>query len=348
MQRRRRRPRRRPPDGHRRGRRRRRRRGGGRRGRLRGRLREHAGRSSPPSPPSLAAAVRRRRAGRCGAIGPDRETRRGALREAPPRRRAAEHGRSTHAHRDGRARRHPRPATPCAAWRSPRTACASSSTTPSCAAAAPSGCASASSTSAARRCATSTSSTTKRMHLIVARRDLTGFQHLHPEQAADGSWTRRCGSTRPAPTACSPTSPATDEPTRSRADLRVDGARRPAAAARPAADGGQRRRLRRPPRRAAGARPGEEAELRFTITKDGQAGAHRALPRRRRPPRRAARGRPRLPARAPDRARARRERRARRLGRLRRDFPTAGRYRLFLQFKHEGRVQTVAFTQEVK
>jgi hypothetical protein len=29
-------------------------------------------------------------------------------------------------------------------------------------------------------------------------------------------------------------------------------------------------------------------------------------------------------------------------------FPTTGRYRLFLQFKHEGRVQTVAFTQEVK
>ena len=28
----------------------------------------------------------------------------------------------------------------------------------------------------------------KRMHLILARRDLTGFQHLHPEQAADGSW----------------------------------------------------------------------------------------------------------------------------------------------------------------
>ena len=28
-------------------------------------------------------------------------------------------------------------------------------------------------------------------------------------------------------------------------------------------------------------------------------------------------------------------------------FPTAGSYRLFLQFKHEGRVQTVAFTQEV-
>ena len=29
------------------------------------------------------------------------------------------------------------------------------------------------------------------------------------------------------------------------------------------------------------------------------------------------------------------------------EFPTAGRYRLFLQFKHDGRVHTVAFTQEV-
>jgi hypothetical protein len=28
-------------------------------------------------------------------------------------------------------------------------------------------------------------------------------------------------------------------------------------------------------------------------------------------------------------------------------FPTEGRYRLFLQFKHAGAVQTVAFTQEV-
>jgi hypothetical protein len=28
-------------------------------------------------------------------------------------------------------------------------------------------------------------------------------------------------------------------------------------------------------------------------------------------------------------------------------FPTAGRYRLFLQFKSEGRVHTAAFTQEV-
>ena len=28
------------------------------------------------------------------------------------------------------------------------------------------------------------------------------------------------------------------------------------------------------------------------------------------------------------------------------DFPTPGRYRLFLQFQHEGRVHTAAFTHE--
>ena len=29
----------------------------------------------------------------------------------------------------------------------------------------------------------------RKMHLIVARRDLTGFQHLHPEMADDGTWS---------------------------------------------------------------------------------------------------------------------------------------------------------------
>ena len=27
------------------------------------------------------------------------------------------------------------------------------------------------------------------MHLIVVRRDLSGFQHVHPDLAADGTWT---------------------------------------------------------------------------------------------------------------------------------------------------------------
>ena len=69
---------------------------------------------------------------------------------------------------------------------------------------------------------------TKRMHLIVARRDLTGFQHLHPEQRADGAWEvpRRAARRRLVP-------PVRRLLARRRAadaaaDLRVDGARRPA------------------------------------------------------------------------------------------------------------------------
>jgi hypothetical protein len=29
----------------------------------------------------------------------------------------------------------------------------------------------------------------RKMHLIIVRRDLTGFQHLHPEMAQDGTWS---------------------------------------------------------------------------------------------------------------------------------------------------------------
>ena len=29
----------------------------------------------------------------------------------------------------------------------------------------------------------------RRLHLIIARRDLTGYQHLHPTEAVDGTWS---------------------------------------------------------------------------------------------------------------------------------------------------------------
>ena len=56
---------------------------------------------------------------------------------------------------------------------------------------------------------------TKRMHLIVARRDLTGFQHLHPTMAADGTWSAPLRLGEVAGTACSPTSRTTTSPSRS-------------------------------------------------------------------------------------------------------------------------------------
>ena len=179
---------------------------------------------------------------------------------------------------------------------------------------------------------------TKRMHVIVARRDLTGFQHLHPRQARDGSWSlpltlRDAGSYRLFAD-FSHENAATTLAT----DLRVDGAAdlEPLPQALPAAISGDGYEVRLD---AGRVRPGEEADLGFAVTKGGRrvvpeeylgAGGHLV---------------------------------ALREGDLAflhvhptddlgpafgATFPTAGRYRLFLQFKHQGRVQTVAFTQEVK
>jgi hypothetical protein len=177
----------------------------------------------------------------------------------------------------------------------------------------------------------------KRMHLIIARRDLTGFQHLHPEQAADGSWRTPvrlddAGSYRLFADF------SHDEEARTLAtDLRVDGAAdlRPLPDPEPTAvsDGGYDVRLD-----AGAARPGQEADLRFTITKDGTpirtepylgAGGHLVA------------------LRDGDLAFLHVHPTDDEAARFAATFPTAGRYRLFLQFKHAGTVQTVAFTQEV-
>jgi hypothetical protein len=176
----------------------------------------------------------------------------------------------------------------------------------------------------------------KRMHLILARRDLTGFQHLHPELGADGTWSADVRLDTAGSYRLFADFSHDDTPRTLAADLRVDGAAdlRALPAPQPTAvsDGGYDVRLD-----AGAARPGHEAGLRFTITRDGVpvktepylgAGGHLV---------------------------------ALREGdmaflhvhpmddgvRFAATFPTAGRYRLFLQFQHEGRVHTAAFTQEV-
>ena len=170
----------------------------------------------------------------------------------------------------------------------------------------------------------------KRMHLILARRDLTGFQHLHPEQAADGAWSADATLAEPGSYRLFADFTRDDEPHTLGADLHVDGAADlralPAPATTASADGYDVRLDR------------EGEELRFTITRDGEpvatdpylgAGGHLV---------------------------------ALREGDLaflhvhptdegvtfETTFPSEGRYRLFLQFKHAGRVHTVAFTEVVR
>jgi hypothetical protein len=176
----------------------------------------------------------------------------------------------------------------------------------------------------------------RRMHLIVVRRDGSGFQHLHPELDASGTWSvpmtlREAGSYR----VFADFKHAGEARTLA-ADLHVDGAADyrplPAPALEAATGDGYNVRLE-----AGDVRAGREAELRFTITRGGEA----------------VEAEPYLGARG-------------HLVALREgdlaylhvhpnddsvafasEFPTAGRYRLYLQFKHKGRVHTAAFTREV-
>ena len=177
----------------------------------------------------------------------------------------------------------------------------------------------------------------KRMHLILARRDLTGFQHLHPEQAADGSWTTEARLDEAGSYRLFADFSRAEENSTLASDLRVDGTAdlRPLPQPKPAAisDGGYDVRLD-----AGDAHPGEEADLRFTITKDGEpveteqylgAGGHLVA------------------LREGDLAFLHVHPTSDDAVQFAATFPTEGRYRLFLQFQDEGRVQTVAFTQEV-
>jgi hypothetical protein len=173
----------------------------------------------------------------------------------------------------------------------------------------------------------------KRMHLILARRDGTGFQHLHPEMNESGRWSTRVSI--PDAGAYRVFADFSDGEARTlAADLAVDGAATynplPAPATTASVDGYEVRLD------AGDVHAGEESELRFEVTRAGQrvetqpylgAGGHLV---------------------------------ALREGDLAylhvhpgdglsfmSELPSAGRYRLFLQFKHDGAVHTAPFTLEV-
>ena len=181
---------------------------------------------------------------------------------------------------------------------------------------------------------------TKRMHLIVVRRDLTGFQHLHPVQDETGAWSTPLRLTQPGSYRVFADFARAETPVTLASDLTVDGAFR--ARALPAPTGtatveGHDVALAEP--RAAA---GRETHLDFAVTRRGRpAAVQRYLG-------------------ADGHLVALREgdlaflhvhpTPVRQTGAVRFEatFPTPGRYRLFLQFKTDGRVRTVAFTQEVR
>jgi hypothetical protein len=177
---------------------------------------------------------------------------------------------------------------------------------------------------------------TKRMHFIVVRRDMTGFQHLHPSENADGTWSLPVTLPEAGSYRVFADFSVGEKPYTLADDITVDGSVRsqalPATAGAVAVDG-----LRVALSEGA-TKAGRESELAFTVTRAGKpvaiqnylgAKGHLVALRQ---------GDLAFLHVHPDENRLQ----------FMATFPTAGSYRLFLQFKTaDGRLHTAAFTQEV-
>ena len=176
----------------------------------------------------------------------------------------------------------------------------------------------------------------ERMHLIVVRRDGRGFQHLHPELAESGSWSAPVTLPEAGAYRVFADFKRDGEARTLAADLTVNGAAHYRALPEPdvTARAGAGYEVRLDPGRV---RAGREAGLDFAVSRDGRAvdpepylGARGHL----------------VALREGDLAFLHVHPDEDSLAFMA-ELPTAGRYRLYLQFKHEGRVHTAAFTQRV-
>jgi hypothetical protein len=178
----------------------------------------------------------------------------------------------------------------------------------------------------------------KRMHLILVRRDGQGFQHLHPELGDDGAWSVKVTLPDAGAYRVFADFKHDGEARTLAADLSVDGDAdyRPLPAPTTTASTGDGYEVRLD---AGALRAGREAELRFTVSRHGRpvrteeylgAGGHLVA------------------LREGDLAylHVHPEEHGEAVGFMT-EFPSEGRYRLYLQFKHEGQVHTAEFTQEV-
>jgi hypothetical protein len=184
----------------------------------------------------------------------------------------------------------------------------------------------------------------KRMHLIVVRRDGQGFQHLHPELGGDGVWRTRLTLPDAGAYRVFADFKRGGKAQTLAADLTVDGAAgyEPLPAPAATADTGDGYDVRLD---AGRVRAGRDAELRFTVSRDGEtvhtepylgAGGHLVALRE------GDLAYLHVHPGGHDEAAGHDDAVA-----FASEFPSAGRYRLFLQFKHEGNVHTAEFTQEV-
>ena len=186
----------------------------------------------------------------------------------------------------------------------------------------------------------------KRMHLIVARRDLTGFQHLHPTLGGDGRWSTKVKVPDAGSYRVFADFKRGGENHTLAADVAVDGPldALPMAPVRTAADAGNGYQVKLTGEES---QAGEEAEVGFTVTRNGREiavddylGAKGHLVALREGDLAYLHVHPAESGHGGANAGSEPIKFAT-------EFPSDGRYGLFLQFKHEGKVHTAAFTREV-
>jgi hypothetical protein len=176
----------------------------------------------------------------------------------------------------------------------------------------------------------------RRMHLIVVRRDLSGFQHLHPEQTADGGWTVPLRLADAGTHRVFADFSSGGESHTLGMDLQHEGRFVPRELPHPASTARTETGLEVELAQARG-------EVRFTVFDDGRRvkdiqpylGARGHLVALREGDLAFLHVHPESEASEGDEIRFAVE------------YPSEGRYRLFLQFKLDGQVHTAAFTREV-
>ena len=182
----------------------------------------------------------------------------------------------------------------------------------------------------------------RRMHLIVVRRDFAGFQHVHPELSADGTWTARIDTTLPGTHRAFADFTTGGESMTLATDLSVPGRfePEPLPAAATTADAGDGYEVTMS---SPDPEPGVGTPIEFTISRDGRPigavqpylGADGHL----------------VVLREGDLAFLHAHPQAEPGGRgpvgFEVDYPSAGSYRMFLQFRHRDEVHTAAFTASV-
>ena len=178
----------------------------------------------------------------------------------------------------------------------------------------------------------------KRMHFIVVGRDLSSFQHLHPRMARDGTWETRAKLPDGGTYRVFADFKAAGQKRTLGADVHAAGVVRPKPLPQPSRIARTRDGLE-VSLSAGDLRAGQEGLVEFAVRRDGRAVTEELSPYL------GAKGHL-VALREGDLAYLHTHPENDRLAFMA-TYPTAGAYRLFVQFLYKSRVQTAAFTVEV-